>query len=528
MLNNYFLIREAASMLDRKLRNFRIEEAYTQEKNKLVFVFSKEEEVYSLEYSISKNSEYVILNEGFHRAKKNFAGLFPEIYGFEVQSSFLYKDDRIINLRLDKDIDILISFVTNKYNCFIVRKGVIVNAFKELKDYEKREVDEIFKDRKKHLEKEVSTVKEYIKLNYPEFGKIYAKEVLHYARLSYENKLTSSMGKLIDKYFAELSGKISAPRYLLYKDKDEYIPSLIQLEHKKDDDVEEFESVRELIKAYLRSRFRVDKVHSVKDRKVEELNAKIYKSSARIKGISKQIEEFKKADKYKKYGELILANIPSINEGEEALNTNDPLTGEEYSIKLDPDLKPAENANVYFDKYKKRKNAIGTLERKLEDFKKERIILEKELEDTEKIKDLKKIIKMEKQDKENRKTYETSKFRKFILNDKYEVWVGKNSESNDILTTKYAAPNDLWFHARGVGGSHTVLKVFNKKEPVPKDIVRKAASISAYYSKARNASNVPVAYCEKKYVKKRKGFKSGSVVMTREKVVMVKPELPES
>jgi predicted ribosome quality control (RQC) complex YloA/Tae2 family protein len=72
------------------------------------------------------------------------------------------------------------------------------------------------------------------------------------------------------------------------------------------------------------------------------------------------------------------------------------------------------------------------------------------------------------------------------------------------------------------------LKVSDKKNPPDKKNIETAASIAAYYSKARNASNVPVAYCERKYVKKKKGFKEGSVIMEREKVIFVKPGLPEN
>ena len=153
--------------------------------------------------------------------------------------------------------------------------------------------------------------------------------------------------------------------------------------------------------------------------------------------------------------------------------------------------------------------------------------LESELERINKITEYKSLMKEEKRTEEN-KNDETSRFRKFRLNDKYEVWVGKDSASNDLLTTKYAAQNDLWFHVRGASGSHTVLKLSNRKEDAEKEIIHKAASIAAYYSKARNASNVPVAYCEKKYVKKKKGFKQGSVIMEREKVIFVNPGLPES
>ncbi len=144
---------------------------------------------------------------------------------------------------------------------------------------------------------------------------------------------------------------------------------------------------------------------------------------------------------------------------------------------------------------------------------------------TNKLDDYKNLVKEGKkiQDKND----ETSRFRKFKLNEKYEVWVGKDSASNDLLTTKYTSQNDLWFHVRGASGSHTVLKINNKKD-IDKEIINKAAAIAAYYSKARNSSSVPVAYCERKYVKKKKGFKEGSVIMEREKVIFVKPSSLDS
>jgi predicted ribosome quality control (RQC) complex YloA/Tae2 family protein len=119
-------------------------------------------------------------------------------------------------------------------------------------------------------------------------------------------------------------------------------------------------------------------------------------------------------------------------------------------------------------------------------------------------------------------------FRIFRIHEKFSVWVGKDSVSNDLLTMKHSNQFDLWFHVRGASGSHTILK-FDDKNVVPdKSLILKAASVAAYYSKARNARNVPVAYCERKYVRKKKGFKSGAVVMEKEKVVFVNPGLPES
>lgn len=120
-----------------------------------------------------------------------------------------------------------------------------------------------------------------------------------------------------------------------------------------------------------------------------------------------------------------------------------------------------------------------------------------------------------------------NRFRIFLFEGGFEVWVGKDSASNDLLTFKYSKQDDLWFHVRGTSGSHTVLKIPEGFEgKIPKDIIRTAAEICAYYSKAKNASNVIVAYTETKKVQKYEGAKSGSVVIKGEKVVKVNPKVP--
>ena len=119
-----------------------------------------------------------------------------------------------------------------------------------------------------------------------------------------------------------------------------------------------------------------------------------------------------------------------------------------------------------------------------------------------------------------------TRFRIFKLDGGYEVWVGKASASNDLLSMKYTRQNDLWFHVRGSSGSHTVLKAPDGGDEYPKEIIKIAAAIAAFYSKAKNGRNVPVAYTEAKNVQKYKGAKSGSVIIKSEKIVKVNPEIP--
>lgn len=91
-----------------------------------------------------------------------------------------------------------------------------------------------------------------------------------------------------------------------------------------------------------------------------------------------------------------------------------------------------------------------------------------------------------------------------MIEGKYDLYVGKDSKNNDLLTTKFAKQNDYWLHARGASGSHAVLRIHNTKEPVPKSVLKKSASIAAFHSKAKTAGIVPVAFTFKKYVVKKK------------------------
>jgi len=128
--------------------------------------------------------------------------------------------------------------------------------------------------------------------------------------------------------------------------------------------------------------------------------------------------------------------------------------------------------------------------------------------------------------KDNLNDQVENKFKHYLLEKKYNVFVGKDSVNNDLLTTKFAKQNDFWFHARSVSGSHVVLRIENTKETVPKNVLKKTASLAAYHSKAKTAGLVPVSYTLKKYVVKRKGQPAGQVSLLKEQVLLVKPEIP--
>jgi predicted ribosome quality control (RQC) complex YloA/Tae2 family protein len=106
------------------------------------------------------------------------------------------------------------------------------------------------------------------------------------------------------------------------------------------------------------------------------------------------------------------------------------------------------------------------------------------------------------------------------------VLVGRSNAENDWLTHRHARPEDLWFHAHGVPGSHVVLRREGRKSNPSARTLEEAAAIAAFYSKARHSSKTPVIYTLRKHVRKPRGARPGLAVCEREKMIMVRPKDP--
>lgn len=118
-------------------------------------------------------------------------------------------------------------------------------------------------------------------------------------------------------------------------------------------------------------------------------------------------------------------------------------------------------------------------------------------------------------------------YRSFNVDANWFVLVGRSNFENDELTFQAAKPNDYWFHAQGVAGSHVVLKSRGGNDAPPARVIERTASIAAHFSKAKHSTLVPVIYTQRKYVRKFRGALPGQVTCEREKMVMVPPLLPD-
>ncbi len=106
------------------------------------------------------------------------------------------------------------------------------------------------------------------------------------------------------------------------------------------------------------------------------------------------------------------------------------------------------------------------------------------------------------------------------------VWAGRGDQDNDILSLKLAKPNDWWFHVRGIPGSHVILRVPQGREP-DNATIKAAAAIAAFHSKKREAKQVGVSATRARFVTKPRGAKAGTVEIRKEKVLKVRPAVPE-
>ena len=248
----------------------------------------------------------------------------------------------------------------------------------------------------------------------------------------------------------------------------------------------------------------------------------------------KQLHDTKKRDKYKVYGELIHTYGYDLEDNAKKLEALNYYTNEMVSIPLDPQLTPQENAQKYFDKYNKLKRTYEALTELTEETKEEILHLESistsldiaiSEDDLTQIKEELVQFGYVKKKHTNKKTKIKSKPFHYLSSDGYHMYVGKNNFQNDELTFKFATGNDWWFHAKGMPGSHVVVKT--NGDELPDRTFEEAGRLAAYYSNGRGTDKVEIDYLEKKHVKKPNGSKPGFVVYYTNYSLVASPDISE-
>ena len=295
--------------------------------------------------------------------------------------------------------------------------------------------------------------------------------------------------------------------------------SALPLTHFQNLEKKEYGSISEVLSTYYATRNTLVRIrqksadlrHIVQT--VLERNRKKYELQSR------QLKDTENRDLYKVYGELINAYGYQLPEGSKELTALNYYTGEEITIPLDPVKTPQENAQKYFARYNKQKRTYEALTELISETGDEIRYLESVEsaldialyeEDLTQIKEELSQAGYIRRRQQKKKAKILSRPLHYVSSDGYHMYVGKNNLQNEELTFHFASGNDWWFHAKGVPGSHVILK--SGGDEVPDRTFEEAGRLAAYYSKNRGSEKAEIDYIEKKHVKKVNGGRPGFVI----------------
>ena len=334
-------------------------------------------------------------------------------------------------------------------------------------------------------------------------------------------------------YFEEVSaGHFSPAIYYHGAEPKEF--SALPLTHFSQYIRKEYDSISHLLEDYYAEKNTLTRIRqkSVDLRRVVqtalERNRKKYDLQA------KQLRDTENREKFKVYGELIHTYGYNLEPGAKKLEALNYYTNEMITIPLDSTKTPQENALKYFEKYNKQKRTFEALTSLIEETRDDISYLKSvsnaldialSEDDLTQIKE--ELIESGyiRRKFTKKKVKITSKPFHYLSSDGYHIYVGKNNLQNEELTFHFASGNDWWFHAKGIPGSHVIVKT--NGEELPDRTFEEAGKLAAYYSKNRGSEKIEIDYIEKKHVKKPKGGKPGFVVYYTNYSLMIDSDISQ-
>lgn len=269
-------------------------------------------------------------------------------------------------------------------------------------------------------------------------------------------------------------------------------------------------------------------------RQIAHVRKHVKKLQRRIEKVTQDFAKVAAYREYGRYGELLKSHISALGKGQKHVTVVDYFDDglPEITLALNPEKDGPENLKNYFTKYGKFTGAQKNLVPRLNQAKTELMKYQRELEALESGKladsqETEQVAALSKRQapprslqRPKQKTQPAVPYREFSSQEGCPILVGKTAKGNDAVTFKVSKPDDLWLHARGTPGSHVIVKL-EKKQQVPPETLKDAATLALFYSDLRKSGKGEVIYTLRKNVRKPKGAKPGSVTVTQEKNLWV-------
>ena len=541
MLNNYYTLLHLTNEIRPELSGAKVVRAVTQRKYTLEVLFRNPDGRFTrLVVSCLPQDNFVFMQE-LHGSNLKGANVLSDAINETIAGIGIVENERQLFGEFEGGTRLVANLYGASANVYYLDKeGIIVNAFLKPSDYIGRKLGanqstpkfpSTSADFQARLVETRGDLPRRLSKCVPTIDSILSREIIYRYALASGQPAEGNLNDVrleTDRDHSVLFEVLSAvrkellqpsPRVYLH-DGTPIAFGLIDLKHLQLSEFKEYNSVNECIRDFVVHSEKSDKVFVIRKNILGRLEHKKDSLRRTLTKIAADVSN-KRADKYQSVAEYLMGNLDSIKQEVSAVQLQ--IENCRIEVQLDPALKPVQNAQAYFEKAKHaRISAQQAVKRKIEIEKEiEKIeLLSKQVEESFDLKFLGSLT-----ESKSREESEQVPFRVFEHNG-YKIYVGKDAKNNELLTFNFARPNDVFLHARGVSGSHVIIRNSSREYP-QKPVIKFAASIAAHYSKARTSAIVPVAYTMRKFVKKAKG-QPGAVLVDREEVIFAKPEIPST
>lgn len=520
-MNNYYTIKILLKEVHSRIINSYFEQAFSFQKNSITFCFYKDNEEFQLVVNSEKNNTACYLQETGKEPKTNAAHFFNSLKQLQVKAIRQIEGERAIEIIFSETISLICTFFGSSANAFLIEQEKVVESFKYSKKWiskQKSELFPAFTDTSKNLK----TAKTIVLDEAPKLPRNWIDELIQYSDVLEADESTLRQKAKDWKQILEVNPN---PRLLIDHRFTLFPESVLPLETKY-----EFKTVNEAIRRCWSI------VQNENNLKVEKdlWKARFSQKIRYLEGIISQGEQKEKQEKqfelWQEFGHLLMSQPQPQRKLAHIEVQNYFNQNELISIPLKDEISLLENAERYYKRATNAKKSIQIVAKQAKQASIQYEVLKPIFADLlsceryQAFADWKKkyaqILDSLKDQKGD--AQESDGFASFRI-DGYDIWMGKNAKSNDIVLQK-AHKEDLWFHARGVGGSHVLIRMNKQKENPPKPLMEKIASLAAWHSQAKGSSMVPVQVTRRKFLRKPKGADAGLVVVDKEEVLLVSPK----
>lgn len=525
MHTNYYFLRQLAPALEAHLTGLKLMECFSQDRDELVLTFAQAKgkvnyyRPFYIKATLRPDFSGLLFPEQVHRARTNSVNLLEELYERPVEYVHSFLNERCLGIGLEGGITLLFKFFGNRPNLVTFQGETVIDLFNtKLAEDNALKLPQIDRLIDQSWEAFAAAGDDHRKL-FPTFG----KEVNAWLN---EKGIAEMSGQEKWALIQETLHLLTHPRYYLTTFEHKPALTLVPL----GDVRQEFDNPVEAANQFYAAFMGRNNLERERGELLRLLEKRLKRTQAYIDTNFERLMNHDESTRYEELANILMANLHQTPEQSDRRATDrvelyDFYRDKPIVIKLKPELSLQKNAETYYRKARNEKIEIDNIQQGIGRREHEAEALRRHIaaiQEIDSLRELRKYVKTNGLNLEKATPTPVELFKQVIV-EGFTILIGRNAKNNDRLTQQYSFKEDLWLHARGVPGSHVLIK-YQPGKNYPKTVIERAAQLAAWYSRRRTDSLCPVIVTPKKFVRKPKGLAEGQVVVDKENVVLVEPK----